>query len=188
MCDLLQIDFGNAMTVEDAAVYFDDFEVSTVYYRAPEVLLGLPFGPAIDCWSLGCVLVELLSGQPLFPCTDNRDLYAAMLKTLGPFPGLCLVRVCCRLNSCTAAQPFSSAKFAKRLIVEPQRQLLPEHRSADQERSHHRDRMANIAQAVKCHDRGTPFDWLLGCLCLLGLLVLKFARRPDQLLGCAAGV
>jgi hypothetical protein len=39
----VQIDFGNAMSLQDAAVYFDDYEVSTVYYRAPEVIF-LDFG------------------------------------------------------------------------------------------------------------------------------------------------
>ena len=35
-------------------------------YRAPEVILGLPYDQKIDLWSLGCILAELLSGQVLF--------------------------------------------------------------------------------------------------------------------------
>ena len=34
---------------------------------APQVILGLPYGPPIDMWSLGCILAELLTGQPIFP-------------------------------------------------------------------------------------------------------------------------
>ena len=47
------------------SLYFDSFELQTVFYRAPEVMFGLPFGPQIDMWSLGCVLAEV--GQILVP-------------------------------------------------------------------------------------------------------------------------
>jgi hypothetical protein len=35
-------------------------------YRAPEVILGLPYGQRIDIWSLGCILAELATGYVLF--------------------------------------------------------------------------------------------------------------------------
>ena len=38
------VDFGNAMLLENASLYYDDFEVQSLCYRAPEVLLGLEFG------------------------------------------------------------------------------------------------------------------------------------------------
>lgn len=44
----------------------------SLYYRAPEVTLYLEYDTSIDIWSLGCVLVELYLGQPLFP--GNSDL------------------------------------------------------------------------------------------------------------------
>ena len=53
-------DMGNAVPVDKAHVYFDDFEVQSLPYRAPEVLARVPFGPAIDMWSIGVILVELL--------------------------------------------------------------------------------------------------------------------------------
>lgn len=36
-------------------------------YRAPEVVLGLPFNNRIDLFSLGCILAELIRGKVLFP-------------------------------------------------------------------------------------------------------------------------
>ena len=41
--------------------------IQSRYYRSPEVLLGLDTQSRIDLWSLGCILVELHSGVPLFP-------------------------------------------------------------------------------------------------------------------------
>jgi serine/threonine protein kinase len=42
-------------------------EVVTLLYRAPEVLLGSPlYSTPLDVWSLGCILAELATGQPLF--------------------------------------------------------------------------------------------------------------------------
>jgi serine/threonine protein kinase len=42
-------------------------EVVTLWYRAPEVMLGTKiYSPAIDMWSLGCIFYELIVGKPLF--------------------------------------------------------------------------------------------------------------------------
>ena len=43
------------------------------FIRAPEVILGLPFGEAIDTWSLGCVIAELFLGWPLYPGSSEYD-------------------------------------------------------------------------------------------------------------------
>jgi len=45
--------------------------VATRWYRAPEILLGShEYTKAVDLWSVGCILGELLSGKPLFPGTS----------------------------------------------------------------------------------------------------------------------
>jgi mitogen-activated protein kinase 1/3 len=45
--------------------------VATRWYRAPEVMLTFKeYTRAIDIWSVGCVLAEMLSGKPLFPGRD----------------------------------------------------------------------------------------------------------------------
>ena len=40
--------------------------IQSRFYRSPEVLLGTPYDLAIDMWSLGCILVEMHTGEPLF--------------------------------------------------------------------------------------------------------------------------
>jgi len=42
-------------------------------FRAPEIILGLPFCEAIDMWSLGCVIEELFLGWPLYPGALEYD-------------------------------------------------------------------------------------------------------------------
>jgi cyclin-dependent kinase 12/13 len=42
--------------------------VVTLWYRAPELLLGASrYGAAVDLWSAGCILGELYSGRPILP-------------------------------------------------------------------------------------------------------------------------
>lgn len=58
------IDFGSASHVSKAVC---STYLQSRYYRAPEILLGLPYCEAIDMWSLGCVIAELFLGWPLYP-------------------------------------------------------------------------------------------------------------------------
>ncbi|RLN37238.1 hypothetical protein BBJ28_00018396 [Nothophytophthora sp. Chile5] len=65
------VDFGNCLDANELAAYAeeepkDGFDVQTVTYRAPEVAAGLLLSPAMDVWSLGCLLLECASGRPLF--------------------------------------------------------------------------------------------------------------------------
>lgn len=49
------------------SLYTGDKVVVTIWYRAPELLLGArQYGPAIDLWAVGCILAELLSLRPIF--------------------------------------------------------------------------------------------------------------------------
>jgi mitogen-activated protein kinase 1/3 len=51
------------------------------WYRAPEVMLTFKeYTRAIDMWSVGCVLAEMLSGQPLFPGRDCAYIYHHLLN------------------------------------------------------------------------------------------------------------
>lgn len=60
--------------------------IQSRFYRAPEVILGAKYGMAIDMWSFGSILAELLTGYPLFPGEDEGDQLACMMEVLGPPP------------------------------------------------------------------------------------------------------
>ena len=45
--------------------------IQSRFYRSPEVLLGIPYDLSIDMWSLGCILVEMHTGEPLFSGKDE---------------------------------------------------------------------------------------------------------------------
>ena len=64
------IDFGSASHVSKAVC---NTYLQSRYYRAPEIILGLPFSEAIDMWSLGCVIAELFLGWPLYPGSSEYD-------------------------------------------------------------------------------------------------------------------
>jgi len=59
-------------------------EVVTLWYRAPDVLLGATnYTTSIDIWSIGCIMVELYTGKPVFPGRDNQDQLRWIFKTIG---------------------------------------------------------------------------------------------------------
>ena len=60
--------------------------IQSRYYRAPEVVFGFEYGKEIDMWSLGCVLIELVTGQPLFPAEDEAELMQMFVAVLGMPP------------------------------------------------------------------------------------------------------
>ncbi|XP_046384133.1 glycogen synthase kinase-3 beta isoform X2 [Ischnura elegans] len=54
------------------------------YYRAPELIFGaIDYSTKIDVWSAGCVLAELLMGQPIFPGDSGVDQLVEIIKVLG---------------------------------------------------------------------------------------------------------
>jgi len=53
----------------------------TRWYRAPEVILNASeYSKAVDIYSVGCILAELLGRTPLFPGSFNNDTYFIILK------------------------------------------------------------------------------------------------------------
>ncbi|KAJ6809320.1 serine/threonine-protein kinase AFC2 isoform X1 [Iris pallida] len=76
------IDFGSSTHGTTDHSYI----VSTRHYRAPEVILGLGWSYSCDIWSIGCILVELCSGEALFQTHENLEHLAMMERVLGPLP------------------------------------------------------------------------------------------------------
>ncbi|XP_036051276.1 cyclin-dependent kinase 3 isoform X2 [Onychomys torridus] len=59
-------------------------EVVTLWYRAPEILLGSKFySTAVDVWSIGCIFAEMVTGKPLFPGDSEIDQLFRIFRTLG---------------------------------------------------------------------------------------------------------
>ncbi|CDF41299.1 Possible serine/threonine protein kinase [Chondrus crispus] len=57
--------------------------VQSRFYRAPEVILGKLYGTQVDVWSLGCMLIELHKGYPLFAGKDKAHQMAIIAEGLG---------------------------------------------------------------------------------------------------------
>lgn len=76
------IDYGSSC-YETQRIYT---YIQSRFYRAPEVILGAKYGMAIDMWSLGCIIAELLTGYPLFPGEDEADQLACIIELLNMPP------------------------------------------------------------------------------------------------------
>jgi len=64
--------------------------IQSRFYRSPEVLLGLPYDLAIDMWSLGCILVEMHTGEPLFAGSNEVCILLLHIICLGTVYALLL--------------------------------------------------------------------------------------------------
>ncbi|NXN27377.1 CDKL5 protein, partial [Nycticryphes semicollaris] len=85
--DVLKLcDFGFARNLSEGSNANYTEYVATRWYRSPELLLGAPYGKAVDMWSVGCILGELSDGQPLFPGESEIDQLFTIQKVLGPLP------------------------------------------------------------------------------------------------------
>lgn len=59
-------------------------EVVTLWYRAPDVLMGSRnYSTQVDIWSVGCIFAEMVNGRPLFPGTADNDQLIKIFKLLG---------------------------------------------------------------------------------------------------------
>ncbi|KAJ3269796.1 Mitogen-activated protein kinase [Terramyces sp. JEL0728] len=86
-CELKICDFGLARGISDSPEQHAGFMteyVATRWYRAPEIMLSFKsYTKAIDMWSVGCIMAELLGGKPLFKGRDYVDQLNQILAVCG---------------------------------------------------------------------------------------------------------
>jgi len=122
-------DFGSAMFDGDNEL--TPYLVSR-FYRAPEVILGLPYSHPMDLWSVGCCLYEIFTGNVAFPGRSNNHMLKLMLELKGPVPKKLLRRALFKDNHYDVTDTFSvleedpvTKKSIRRLIrdAKPSRDL-----------------------------------------------------------------
>ncbi len=76
-------DLGSASSIEEniTAPY-----LVSRFYRAPEIILGVPYDYGIDMWSVGCTLFELYTGKILFTGRNNNAMLRSIMECRGKFP------------------------------------------------------------------------------------------------------
>jgi cell division cycle 2-like protein len=115
-------DLGLAMSMTQAPPYG---RCGTRRYTAPEILLGKPdYDATVDAWSLGCVMAELLLGEPIFGgAADDADQLLRIFATLG-------------VPDKSSWPAYNSMPLAGELVTLPSniphrsflREMFPEHR------------------------------------------------------------
>ncbi|KAJ1619709.1 kinase-like domain-containing protein [Pavlovales sp. CCMP2436] len=117
------IDFGSACTPSEARAYADG-ALQTLAYRAPELVYGLAgVTPAIDLWSVGCLLFELAASERLFTAASPPDLAVEIAHLLGRPPasyaaGSRTAQLAPRVAPCdpTRARPAVALALGRRLL------------------------------------------------------------------------
>ncbi|CAJ0949372.1 unnamed protein product, partial [Mesorhabditis belari] len=76
------IDFGSSCQTGHRIYQY----IQSRFYRSPEILLGIAYDTKIDMWSLGCILVEMHTGEPLFAGSSELDQMMKIVEVLGMPP------------------------------------------------------------------------------------------------------
>mmetsp|Transcript_29020 Transcript_29020/g.64016 ORF Transcript_29020/g.64016 Transcript_29020/m.64016 type:complete len:454 (-) Transcript_29020:627-1988(-) len=144
------IDFGSA-TFEDQ---YHSSIVSTRHYRAPEVILGNGWSYPCDMWSIGCIMVELITGDALFQTHENLEHLAMMEQVLGPIPDAVVTR----------ANKQGAKYFAKSKLTWPEG--APSKKSVKAVK-----RLTNLTQLILEHGHTSAWPYVeMLCDLLHGLL------------------
>ena len=73
------IDFGSSTFIDERMYTY----IQSRFYRAPEIMLGIPYDCAIDMWSFGCICAELYVGYPIFPGESEQDQMSRIMEMVG---------------------------------------------------------------------------------------------------------
>ncbi|CAI4034288.1 hypothetical protein SMKI_10G0740 [Saccharomyces mikatae IFO 1815] len=110
--ELKIIDFGSSC--EEARTVYT--YIQSRFYRAPEIILGIPYSTSIDMWSLGCIVAELFLGIPIFPGASEYNQLTRIIDTLGYPP------------SWMIDMGKNSGKFMRKLTLEESGTSTQKHR------------------------------------------------------------
>jgi len=72
------IDFGSSWFIDEIVYTY----IQSRFYRAPEIMLGIPYTASIDMWSFGWIAAELYWGLPLFPGESEKEQMSLLLEIL----------------------------------------------------------------------------------------------------------
>uniref|UniRef100_A0A060T123 ARAD1C17072p n=1 Tax=Blastobotrys adeninivorans TaxID=409370 RepID=A0A060T123_BLAAD len=153
------IDFGNAALLSHLDAYHGDYEIQSMGYRAPEVLLGdQSFNEKIDLWSTGVVLLELYVNTQY----QGHEQEYRLINSPQRSDAVCQI-----ITSIGSVDCYRKAKFWQPLY----------------EFENHRENMAPLWPSLKDHNGGTH-DQLLLVDFLQALLQPDHTKRPsvDKLL------
>ena len=116
------IDFGSGC-FSDKRIYT---YIQSRFYRAPEIVLGIPYGVEIDMWSFGWIIWELHTGYPLFPCENEEELILFMQELMGVPPDYILKK------SLTRSKFYDELGNPLTLISHKGKELIPNSKTIQQ--------------------------------------------------------
>lgn len=76
-------DFGSATSINDNEL---TPYLASRFYRAPEIMLGIPYDYGIDMWSVACTIYELSTGKILFSGQSNNQMLKYIMELKGKIP------------------------------------------------------------------------------------------------------
>jgi len=117
---LKMVDFGSGCFKSEQVYTY----VQSRFYRAPEVILRIPYSEKVDIWSLGCILAELFTGEPIFPGNNEQEQLEYIMELGGIFPET-------MIDKSRKKEHYFDTDYSPFLIEDPQYGILriPESRS-----------------------------------------------------------
>ena len=134
------IDFGSSCFETERLYTY----IQSRFYRAPEVILGIPYGQPIDMWSFGCIVAELYTGLPLFPGENETEQLDCIMEVLGLPPRN-------MLNVASRRRLFFDSTLTPRM-------------TANSRGRKRRPNTRDLSTALQCADE-TFLSFLTACLC-----------------------
>jgi dual specificity tyrosine-phosphorylation-regulated kinase 2/3/4 len=100
------IDFGSSCFEEEKVYTY----IQSRFYRAPEIMFGIPYTTGIDMWSFGCILAELYTGYPLFPGESEAEQMCCIMEVKGlPPPDM--------IETSSRSKLFFESKTAPKIVT-----------------------------------------------------------------------